>query len=410
MAATRFLDLIKKLTKAKESETRPRFVGPTQPDVKPDFATGLGGGTRPRYATGEPDQLTKLKEEGEWLAGGDDRGRGGSILQKPSRVKSALMLMLQNAGAAANRALASGNVGSGGVAQALGGAAGGAIAGGFDPGIVLRQRHERAVLENQEAQDRALSQLSNEAQLEDLRSRARNRDAEIDATKENQWLKAEDQRLREKDIDRRTEYDRRSAELRQAAIEGRMTIAQWRTEQAKLDRESREREGAANREVRRAGIAARIGNSEDKIGQATAKRTALINYSSSVYKKADNNELNARQLEQTLNRGELFDDSGNRISDPYEAPQEVERRKREIDRLRSEARDLRVQGDKARSEGESTYIPSRKPTATPKTDPLGLFTPDNHQFSKSAWLATHPGGDLNEAIRVARARGYAVID
>src|SRR5690242_20683707 len=39
-----------------------------------------------------PTALQKLEDEADYLQGGEDRGRGGTILQQPGRLKSGLLL------------------------------------------------------------------------------------------------------------------------------------------------------------------------------------------------------------------------------------------------------------------------------------------------------------------------------
>ena len=66
---------------------------------------------------------------------------------------------------------------------------------------------------------------------------------------------------------------------------------------------------------------------------------------------------------------------------------------------------------------DGTPTPTTTPAAEPKpTTPAGGTTapppppPTTHVFSKSAWLAAHPGGDVNAATQAATAQKYKVVD
>jgi hypothetical protein len=148
-----------------------------------------------------------------------------------------------------------------------------------------------------------------------------------------------------------------------------------------------------------------IGKTEDKKTEQQSKRTAKINESSALYRKADNNEENAKKLEESLNykddkgqpmldaNGEqkLFDLQGHEITDGYEKQQEQERRRKQIDALRNEARELRAKGDAARAEGES--IPESSSTSQKTLDP---------ELEKKIRAAATAKG-LNPDIAVQRA-------
>src|SRR5258707_13991555 len=102
-----FLDLLKKLTSS--NPTIPGNSVPHNPrgyssqrrvnqDVNADISTGITGDTRPRYSSGDPAEMTKLRDESQWLANDPTHGIGGSTIKKPSRLKAALLGMLQGAG------------------------------------------------------------------------------------------------------------------------------------------------------------------------------------------------------------------------------------------------------------------------------------------------------------------------
>jgi hypothetical protein len=427
--ASKFLDLIKRFSNSTSqsssgvplSPRRPRRVNP---EVKPDVTAGHSGDTRPRYALGEPDQATKLRDQSQWLASDPNHGPGGSVIPKTSKLKAALLAMLQNAGASANRAVAQGNVGWGGVAQALGGAGGGAVAGAIDSDWVTRAKHEQAVAKNQQAQAQQMDQLSNQAQLEDLKARAEDRHAQADERRRQPEIEAaklgrQDAEKRDRDFALAVsqilqQREKSSPEAIQSLIEEteqrfnrRVPVVPFKgsddssgsgairtiTNSDGSQSVIRFKDGSWEVEYRGERSATDIDRerrAENESGAASAQRAAKINESSALYRKADNNEHNAAQLEQNLESIAL---------DTYEGQEERARRKQEIDRLRTEARALRVQGDKARSEGESVYVPRGR-----------SGSPDSHEFSKASWKASNPGGNLNEAIRAARARGYRIID
>jgi len=94
--------------------------------------------------------------------------------------------------------LAQGNIGMGGLAQTIGGAAGGAVAGALDPEWVTRAKHNQAIAQNLQAQANQMELLSNDAQLEDLKARAeaRKRQPEIEAAK----LERQDAAKRDEDF------------------------------------------------------------------------------------------------------------------------------------------------------------------------------------------------------------------
>ncbi len=74
----------------------------------------------------------------------------------PSRLKGFLAGFLQAAGQGANNAMAHGNVGWGGVAQAIGGGLGGGAAMAYDPTILLKQREQKALANAQAEEERGL--------------------------------------------------------------------------------------------------------------------------------------------------------------------------------------------------------------------------------------------------------------
>lgn len=102
-----------------------------------------------------------------------DAGKAPSVIQKPpSRIKSFLAGFLQNAGAGANQALAQGNVGWGGVGQALGAGAGGGAVFAADPQIVLKQRAEAQQAKDEATQTREYKQAQIQAATAEAQARA----------------------------------------------------------------------------------------------------------------------------------------------------------------------------------------------------------------------------------------------
>ena len=102
----------------------------------------------------------------------------GQLPSKMPRWKAGLFGALAGMGNAANLAMQSGNVGWGGVAQALGGAAGGGALGAAQPQIILRQRQQQREAEEQARQGEQLQTEEQQARLENIRAQTAQRQAE----------------------------------------------------------------------------------------------------------------------------------------------------------------------------------------------------------------------------------------
>jgi hypothetical protein len=166
--------------------------------------------------------------EQENLALNPNAGRNGESLQKHSRVRNFIEGFLSSAGQNANRALEQGNVGWGGVAQALGGGVGGGAVQAADQNIDVRQRHALAVAENQDALDRLTNTEYKDAQIGDIRAHSEARAAQADA-------RERELNIRQQGQDSKDDYYKESAALRKLAIDNNWSIAQFKQEQAKID-------------------------------------------------------------------------------------------------------------------------------------------------------------------------------
>lgn len=226
----------------------------------------------------------------------------------------------------------------------LGSAIGGGVTAGVNrsAGPQLHHRFDMNVLDNDIARGLKLEQ--EQAQLGSFQADARNR--ALQPAFENAKLELERDRLSGL-IDEHT-YQRKKDEL------------EFKEKQA--DRASREKTSAANNEatVEAAKIRAAATGSTNpqKIAENQAKREAKINESAALYKKADALVEEAKKL-----HGQ---------PDPYG---DVAKR---IESYEKEARDLRKDGDKARSEGESIPEQQAAPSASGVTleGAIGAFKRD----------------------------------
>ena len=172
------------------------------------------------------------------------------MTKRPPRWKGFLQGFLSAAGEGANRALASGNVGWGGVAQALGGGLGGGAAVAADPSIIQKARYNQAVANNQAEQERQYGNQMREAQIGDLNAKTEGRTALADARERGLGLQERGLDLREQAQNTRAEYMARSADLREKALNQQISFADWKKQQAELDRAFKQSEGQLNRQNR----------------------------------------------------------------------------------------------------------------------------------------------------------------
>jgi hypothetical protein len=97
------------------------------------------------------------------------------------------------------------------------------------------------------------------------------------------------------------------------------------------------------------------GESADKTLERSTKREAKLNESSSLYKKAEAMDANAAALDEHIKK--LSD--GLATVDPYDKDSrkpfetQIDDLKKQQQKLKSDANDLRTKGDAARAEGES---------------------------------------------------------
>jgi len=340
-----------------------------------------------------PDRLTKLQDEADYLAGDENRGRGGSIIKQPGRLKSGLLVALQGIGEAARRNVAAGRTDWSDLAGVAGAGAGGMGVGVADPKIIVRARHQKAVAENEK-------ELNNELNRANARSIIASRKANDEYKGSLEEKAIRDQELREKDITRKQKYQDASLKIRQDVLNGRISYQTWQKQQKELDR-------AFN---------------EDKFDETKRHNTVTEGISQ---QNADSSRINA--LKPPAGTG-----------DPNDALERAQELQRQIDELDSQ--------DKA----EPSYKPVLdKDTKEPMTNAKGqiIYSNDftdaykqrqqqkrvlaqekeklfgearkakgrsasnnNTTFSVSAWKKANPNGDASQAEAKARSLGYTVIN
>lgn len=112
-----------------------------------------------------------------------------------------------------------------------------------------------------------------------------------------------------------------------------------------------------------------VGKAEGKSVADQTKRTAKLNESSALYKKAENNEVNAKAIDGHIAKLEAgkasFFKDGN-IPNPDDIKPfdtQIEDLRKQRQQLLNEANDWRVKGDAARAEGESIPEATTTPSA-----------------------------------------------
>jgi len=361
------------------------------PIVRPTTPPIAGLEIRPRYATGEPDQLTKLKQEGDWIAGGENHGRGGSTIEKPGRLKAGLLNALSGVGQLARQNMASGRTSWADVAG-LGGVAAGGFGGGVaNPNSIVKARHQQAVEEN--ARDQAA-----ELERENARSIINSRRAN-DSYKATLPEKAQrDQELRQADIDRKQAYQDESLRIRNDALEGKLSYQDWQKQQKELDRKFNEEKFDETKRHNQVGE--RISQQNANTSQNRARSVTGNAGASQAQIEANSKEI-ADLLEQdkheatynpiidkttgqpaTNERGEIL--YGNTPTRQY-----TDRHKRVA----------ALQRDNAKLQGEVRKTSSAAGTSA---------APKGQTFSISKWKAANPQGDANAAAAKARKLGYTV--
>ncbi len=199
------------------------------PDFRPTTPHIAGLETRAREVN-PPDQMTKLEQEGNWIASGENHGRDGSIIAQPTRLKSGLLQALSGIGEAARRNMATGRTDWKDLAGVAGAGAGGFGVGAAKPSLIVKARHQQAVEEN--AQEQAA-----ELQRQNAKSVINARNAEAAYKQSLPEKAARDQELRQSDIARKQAYQDASLKIRQDALNGRISYQEWQRQQKELDRQ-----------------------------------------------------------------------------------------------------------------------------------------------------------------------------
>ena len=339
-----------------------------------------------------PDRLTKLQDEADYLAGGEDRGRGGTIIQQPGRLKSGLLVALQNIGETARRNVAAGRTDWGDLAGVAGAAAGGAGVGIADPKIIVRARHNKAVAEN----ERDLNVALNRANAQSIIASRKANDA-YKGSLEDKALR--DQELREKDINRKQKYQDASLKIRQDALDGRISYQEWQKQQKELDRAFNEdkfdetkrhntvTEGISQQNADSIRINALKPPAGTGDPQEAYDRASELQRQIDELDAQDKKEPSYKPVLDKDTKEPMVDAKGNIIysndfSDAYKQRQQQKRvLAQEKERLFSEAR-------KAKGRSASN---------------------NNTTFSVSAWKKANPKGDASQAEAKARSLGYTVI-
>jgi len=308
----------------------------------------------------------KAREDVEWVTGGPNRGRYGTVLEKPGRLRSAIGQALINLGQGASEALKSGNAGWEGFGQALGGAAGGAVAGAADPGITLRQRHQQAVAESESDLQREMQRERQQAELEAQKAQTENLRNAPERARQQAEYNQELVRLKSERDKARADGDLIRAELADARIRELAALREEglakRFEAGEAGRTARSKAGIASRERIEASKTART--TADKSGTAQTKKEGLLQEAAEYDEAAKEYQ---RQLDVLYGQGELE-------LDKYGEP--TKRYKNQAERTRLEKlRDQAIQqGKKARLGAQKVYVPaqSQQPTSSGK-DSLGIF-------------------------------------
>jgi len=377
---------------------RPRRVAPLEPiststpdpyAVEPTVrqpAIGLSdpSATRSREIN-PPTRLQKLQEESEYLAGGENRGRWGSEIKKPSRFRAALASLLINMGESANRALASGNVGWGGVAQALGGGVGGAAVGAADPKIVLRARHQQAVAENQSDLERAMREEraqadleAQQAQTENLRTAPERARLQAEYNQELARLKAENQRL-----------------YQQGQLSLQEKIARDRFAERELDRQFRAEESEKTRAGQAARQQAGIASRERIAANRTTGPQAAQTKRSALQEQADSANVEANAYQEQLNR---LDEDAKTIQ-TYEMKEGKETRTKTAARTAYETKraDIQKKRDAAIQRAKSFSGKAKS-----------IFVPETSAAEADIRARAKAAG-LNPDIAIQRARAKGIL-
>lgn len=242
----------------------------------------------------------------------------------------------------------------------------GSIIGGGGAGGAIGAAHPRSIQEWQRRDDvaEAQGQLSRQQRLTKGQ-------ADIEETQAQAAQRKAAPAIAEAERARKEAYDAARLGIQREAAEGRKSAAQATRELRELEMKQRAEEGRLDRESRE-----KVAGMPPRAADTGPKRGAKISESSSLYKKADAIDKNARDLDEHIKKLEdgmatvpEHVDLGT-ATDPkvVQNPQraqfisQIEDLKKQQNELRKEARGLRGDGDKARAEGEA--LPQESTTAT----------------------------------------------
>jgi hypothetical protein len=310
------------------------FPQPTAPTVEPpappapSFPTPAEAATRVGYSTAGLSGLDKIRQRREALESADPESKVTTTpdfvdigppamkgVNQKGRFRSGLEASL-SALAHVDPAMLDRHP-----LYALGQGVGGLVGGIASPRTGAKITRHFDILDAQTDEARGLKLAQGEEQLGDIQAQRRQRELEpaLEAAK----------------LDQQREIENAKLEIERQKAAGLITKEQADQRNRELDRASREKI-AADRITSAEKIAGMRGTSVDA---KQAKRTAKINESSALYKKADNLESEATKMEQELGSGKRTDPFGDVA--------------KTIAEYRKEARQNRIDGDKARAEGES---------------------------------------------------------
>jgi len=336
-----------------------------------------------------PDRLTKLEDEADYLAGGEDRGRGGSTIDKPGRLKSGLLMALANIGEAARNNVAAGLTDWSDLAGVAGAGAGGLGVGVASPNLIVKARHNKAVAENQRDLDSALNRANAHSIIDSRRAN--------DQYKQSLEEKAiRDNASREKDIDRKQRYQDASLDIRQKALDGRMSFQEWQKQQKELDRQFNGEK--FNETVRHNKVGENISqqNADSSRINALKPPAGAINADDATNRIA---EIDAEIAE--YNQQDQNEPTFEPVIDKETGLAAVNAKGQIIySNTQTDAyRDRQLRKRQLLAEKDRLKRPQKSRAATNQTT-----------FSISAWKKANPSGDASQAEAKARSLGYTVIN
>jgi len=361
---------------------------PTQPLIP-------GLEQRPRQVQ-PPTQLEKAQQQVDYVNSADNHGLGGSILEKHGRARSFLEGFLGAAGQRANAAMAQGNVGWGGVAQALGGGLGGGGVYAIQPEKELKARHEQARAQAQAELDQALQNETNAQRIEVLKSQNVARDNAAAA-------KDRDLNIKEQGMKNRDEYYDESLKLRQAVLDNKISFDTWKKEQADLDRKYK---------YARLDETVRHNETSEGVAQQNAESNRIrANRPPAGTGNPDDAYARAEELQRQINDLDAQDKSEpsfNAVIDSKTGQSVTDARGNIVySNKRTEAyKERQARKKSLTSQKEKLYAEARKSSVKTSSTP----TPQGQRFSVRAWKSANPQGDVNAAIAKAKRLGYVVTD